>query len=60
MSEEQIRRLGEPFFSTKEKGTGLGMMVVYSNIKAMNGKVSVQSEIGKGTKFTIQLPLKLG
>ncbi len=57
MSEEQIKRLGEPYFSSKEKGTGLGMMVVYSNIKALNGKISVQSELGKGTKFTIELPI---
>jgi two-component system, sporulation sensor kinase B len=57
MSEEQIKRLGEPYFSTKEKGTGLGMMVVYSNIKAMHGKIYVQSEVGKGTKFTIQFPV---
>jgi two-component system, sporulation sensor kinase B len=54
MTIEQLERLGEPYFSTKEKGTGLGMMVVYSNIKSMNGKISVTSDVGKGTKFTIQ------
>jgi two-component system sporulation sensor kinase B len=62
MTSEQMDRLGEPYFSTKDKGTGLGMMVVYSNIKAMNGKIHVTSIVGKGTKFTIQFPLesKLG
>lgn len=57
MTREQMKRLGEPYFSTKEKGTGLGMMVVYSNIKAMSGKITVSSEVGKGTKFTIKFPV---
>jgi two-component system, sporulation sensor kinase B len=57
MTKEQIRRLGEPYFSTKEKGTGLGMMVVYSLVKEMNGKIKVESEIGKGTIFTLIFPL---
>ena len=39
MTEEQINRLGEPYFTTKEKGTGLGMMVSYSIIKGMNGTI---------------------
>jgi two-component system, sporulation sensor kinase B len=58
MTSEQIDRLGEPYFSTKEKGTGLGMMVVYSSIKAMNGKIHVTSEVGKGTKFTLYFPIE--
>lgn len=58
MTSEQIGRLGEPYFSTKEKGTGLGMMVVFSNIKAMNGKIHVTSEVGIGTKFTIHFPIE--
>jgi two-component system sporulation sensor kinase B len=60
MTKEQIERLGQPYFSTKEKGTGLGMMVVYSNIAAMNGKIHVKSKVGKGTTFTIQLPIAKG
>lgn len=59
MDEKQLSRLGEPYFSTKEiKGTGLGMMVVYRIIESMNGFIEVESEIGKGTCFTITLPLK--
>jgi two-component system, sporulation sensor kinase B len=58
MTKEQIRRLGEPYFSTKEKGTGLGMMVVYSIVKEMNGEIKVESEIGKGTTFTLLFPIK--
>ncbi|WP_449539664.1 ATP-binding protein [Ferdinandcohnia sp. Marseille-Q9671] len=57
MSKEQIERLGEPYYSTKgSKGTGLGMMVVYSIVKAMNGAVRVKSTIGEGTEFTFEFP----
>lgn len=58
MTNEQLKRLGEPYFTTKGyKGTGLGMMVVYSLIKAMNGSIDVTSEISKGTRFTINFPI---
>jgi two-component system, sporulation sensor kinase B len=56
MSQEQMNRLGQPYFTTKEKGTGLGMMVSYSIIKGMNGTIEVNSEVGKGTCFIIILP----
>ncbi|MFC5713615.1 ATP-binding protein [Thalassorhabdus alkalitolerans] len=57
MNDEQIERLGTPFYTTKDKGTGLGTMVVYSIIKAMNGEIKVKSEVNKGTSFTIYLPI---
>jgi two-component system sporulation sensor kinase B len=57
MTEEQMIRLGEPYFSTKTNGTGLGMMVTYSIIKAMKGTIHVKSEQGAGTAFTIFLPI---
>ena len=57
MTKEQINRLGEPYFTTKEKGTGLGMMVSYSIIKGMNGTIDVTSEIEKGTHFILKLPI---
>ncbi|MCM3675449.1 HAMP domain-containing histidine kinase [Peribacillus simplex] len=57
MTQEQIFRLGEPYFTTKNKGTGLGMMVSYSVIKSMDGTVHVSSEQGKGTCFSINLPI---
>ncbi len=44
MDSEQVKRLGSPFYSTKEKGTGLGMMVVFSVVQAMNGKIDIISE----------------
>ena len=56
MSQEQINRLGQPYFTTKEKGTGLGMMVSYSIVKGMNGAIHVSSELGKGTCFRLTLP----
>ncbi|MCT8137968.1 HAMP domain-containing histidine kinase [Anaerobacillus sp. CMMVII] len=58
MTKEQIQRLGEPYFSTNENGTGLGMMVVYSIIKNMKGTLTVDSEVGIGTFFSIEFPLK--
>ncbi|PLS02061.1 sensor histidine kinase [Neobacillus cucumis] len=57
MTSQQLERLGEPFYSTKGKnGTGLGMMVVYSIVRAMNGSIWVESEIGKGTTFHFEFP----
>lgn len=60
MSKEQINRLGEPYFSTKEKGTGLGMMATYRMIHTMGGTINVKSQIEKGTCFSIQIPLIKG
>jgi two-component system, sporulation sensor kinase B len=58
MTSEQLDRLGEPYYSTKgSKGTGLGMMVVYSIVNAMNGIIRVQSEVGVGTTFRFSFPI---
>ena len=56
MTKEEVQRLGEPYFSNKIKGTGLGMMVTYSIISQMNGQILVDSEKGKGTEFTLEFP----
>lgn len=59
ISEENKKRITEPFFTTKEvgKGTGLGMSISYSILQEHNGDLIVESVIGKGTKFTIRLPI---
>jgi two-component system, sporulation sensor kinase E len=56
ISEEKIKRLGEPFYTTKERGTGLGLMVSYKIVAEHNGKIEVESKIGEGTTFHIYLP----
>ncbi|UJF31937.1 ATP-binding protein [Paenibacillus hexagrammi] len=56
MTHEQIDQLGTPFYSTKHKGTGLGMMVSYRIIKNLSGEISVTSQLNKGTCFKISLP----
>jgi two-component system, sporulation sensor kinase B len=57
MNEEQVARLGEPYYTTKgQQGTGLGMMVTFSIIRAMKGKVDIKSKVGKGTTFHIRFP----
>ena len=57
MSKKQMEKLGTPYYSTKDKGTGLGTMVAFSIIKAMKGEIEVESKIGEGTCFTISIPL---
>ncbi|MEH7098043.1 ATP-binding protein [Neobacillus vireti] len=56
MTKEQIDRLGSPFYSLKESGTGLGMMVSYQIVRSFKGKIQVNSEKEKGTEFIILLP----
>ena len=59
MSDEVCKKIFEPFFTTKDNGhgTGLGLSISHGIIKTHGGLLSVVSEAGKGTCFTIQLPL---
>ncbi|BCG61619.1 ATP-binding protein [Paenibacillus sp. URB8-2] len=56
MTKEEISRLGKPYYSTKEEGTGLGMLMAYSTINKVKGMIEVDSEKGKGTTFVITIP----
>lgn len=55
--EELLPRLGEPFYSLKEKGTGLGLMICHKIIKQHQGDIVYRSEVNKGTLVEIKLPL---
>lgn len=57
MEDDELSKLGVPFFSTKTKGTGLGLMVSLRIITAMEGKTTFHSVKGKGTEITIRFPL---
>ena len=61
MNSEILPKVFDPFFSTKEKGTnkgmGLGLSITYNILKNARGSIQVQSEEGKGSRFTILLPL---
>jgi signal transduction histidine kinase len=57
MSAEVLAKVFRPFFSTKPGGSGLGLPTVRRIIMAHRGTIDVQSEVGKGTKFTIRLPM---
>jgi two-component system sensor histidine kinase HydH len=54
---ENLSNIFQPYFSTKEKGTGLGLSIAYRIISDHKGRVEVDSEVGKGTVFTIRLPI---
>ena len=56
MSKEQLKKIGEPFYTTKKDGNGLGLMVSFKIIENMKGKVYVDSELGKGTSFHMTFP----
>jgi signal transduction histidine kinase len=56
ISEENLPKIFEPYFSTKETGTGLGLAIVKKVLDIHNGTVDAESKLGEGTKFTLKLP----
>ncbi len=57
IDKNDISKLGNPFFTTKDHGTGLGLSVSYKIIEVHRGKIKVESEPGKGTKFELHFPV---
>ncbi|TDL30680.1 PAS domain S-box protein [Jeotgalibacillus sp. S-D1] len=57
IEESRLRKLGEPFYSTKEKGTGLGLMICRNIIESHEGTFEIQSGVGVGTSVSITLPI---
>jgi two-component system, NtrC family, sensor kinase len=57
--QDMLKRIFEPFFTTKEvgKGTGLGLSIAYDIIKKHNGDIKVESTVGRGSSFTISIPV---
>lgn len=56
IAEEQLAKIGQPFYTTKDKGTGLGLMVTYKIVDNHHGQITAESAIGVGTTFIIELP----
>ena len=59
MTDDELSRLGTAFYSLKERGTGMGLMVCYQIIDRMKGYINVTSKKGEGTTFEIKVPLYL-
>jgi PAS domain S-box-containing protein len=55
--QDQINRIFEPFYTTKKKGSGLGLMIVQRIVRAHGGRIELESHVGRGTTFRIWLPL---
>jgi two-component system NtrC family sensor kinase len=54
---DQLAKIFDPFFSTKEMGTGLGLSVVYGIIERHGGTIDIRSDVGKGTTVSLRLPV---
>ena len=55
---EKLKKLGEPFYTTKDRGTGLGLMISFKIIEEHKGWIEVESEVGVGTVFSVYLPCR--
>lgn len=59
LRENQLEKVFEPYYSTKEHGTGLGLAIVRHNVEIYGGSIDIQSTLGKGTAFTLVFPYKV-
>ncbi len=57
MDPTTLNRIWEPFYSTKKRGTGLGLAIVRQIVEQHDGRIAVESEVGKGTRFVVDLPI---
>ena len=57
MDPTTLSRIFEPFYSTKKRGTGLGLAIVRQIVEQHEGRIAVESEVGNGTRFVVDLPL---
>jgi PAS domain S-box-containing protein len=55
--QDQLNRIFEPFYTTKKKGSGLGLMIVQRIVRAHGGRIELESQVGRGTTFRVWLPL---
>jgi two-component system NtrC family sensor kinase len=58
ITEEEIKKIFQPFYTSKKTGTGLGLSISYGIIKSHGGEIEVQSDLEKGTAFLIYLPVE--
>jgi signal transduction histidine kinase len=57
ISADNLNHLFQPFFTTRGSGTGLGLMIVRRIVREHGGEIDIESRVGKGTRFTLFLPL---
>jgi signal transduction histidine kinase len=58
--QEMLNRIFEPFYTTKKKGSGLGLMIVQRIVRDHGGRIQLESNVGQGTTFRIWLPFRVG
>ncbi|MDH4322286.1 MAG: ATP-binding protein, partial [Desulfobulbaceae bacterium] len=55
---ESLGAIFDPYFTTKPAGTGLGLAIVHKIVEALGGEISVRSQAGEGTEFTLRIPVR--